>query len=696
MLSRRHLLRSVPPLLAAGALSAFVAADVLRGALPPRPPAPATDADTIPRAVVLGFDGIDVAILREYLAKGELPHLAALAREGGFEALESELPPESPVAWASLLTGVNPGRHGIHDFVIPDENFVPGNGMVELRPLRLLFDRIPIRPPSVRSRLAAPTFLERVHAAGYSVLSLKQPHLFPAPDVVGARLLAGLGVPDLSGSAGAYTTWSAAVGYTSGITEFGGRQTPLRAGPVPGRYDTTLEGPPDGTLGKEAGGLRRHATVPVRFEVVGEAADRGVRVTIQGASQVLRPGRPSEFFTARFRLGTVPAIEVAGVVRLEVRRLAPLEIMSDPVQIDPRDPAIPLACPADYAAELAGRYGLFETMGWQEQTFALNDDRQDDEGFLRDALDDLRRGAAMLMGELSRGSRCVFQCFTATDRVSHAFFRLRDPTHHLYGLHDAATAARLGDPILTIYREMDAVVGAVRARLKPEDLLIVCSDHGFQSWRWGLNVNQWLVDEGFLVLRGRVAAKALTGFFSGSVEGLDAIDWSRTKAVALGLGQIFLNVEGKHPKGCVKPEEVPALRSEIAKRLLALRNDYVEGEAPVSRVFFLHDEYHGPFRDEAADLQIGFAPGYRVSWQTALLGGFTGKAVESNDKPWSGDHCSTDPATVLGVVLVNRPLGAAPAARRHHVRDIAATVLAHFHLPTADLDGQPLPLGASR
>jgi predicted AlkP superfamily phosphohydrolase/phosphomutase len=687
--------RSLPLLLAAAALSAFVFADVFAGAVPPRPPAPAKDANTVPRVIVLGFDGVDHDILQEYFAAGQLPALQALAQEGGFEPLESELPPESPVAWASLLTGVNPGRHRMMDFVIPEADFTPANGMVDLRPLRLLWGRVPIRPPSVRSRLAAPTFLERVHEAGYTVLSLRQPHLFPAPSRPGARMFSGLGTPDLTGAAGSYTVWSARIGYMAMVTEFAGKQVPLRATAVPGRYETELDGPPDPSRGRDEDGLKRHATVPLVLErVPGEDGKPAVRVTLAGESQVLAKGERSRFFSARFRLDTLPSIEVAGIVRFQVRSVEPLEVLGDPVQIDPRNPTIPLTTPGEYGKELADRYGLFETMGWQEQTFALNDWKQDDESFLADAVDDLRQGAAMLFGELNRGSRCVFQCFTATDRVSHCFFRLRDKDHPLHWRIDPDVKKRLGDPILTIYREMDAVVAAVRKVLGPNDLLLVVSDHGFQTWRWGLNVNKWLEDEGFLVRKGEVGQKSLRPFFDRADPGLDAIDWTKTKAVAVGLGQIFLNVRGRFANGSVAPEEVPALRAEIGKRLLALRNPFVSDEAPVRRVFFLHEEYHGPYVEEAGDIQIGFAPGYRVSWQTALLGGFSGSAIERNERPWSGDHCSTDPATVLGVVLSNRKLPPAPPERHHHVRDIAATVLAHFGLPVDDLDGRPIRLGA--
>lgn len=403
-------------------------------------------------------------------------------------------------------------------------------------------------------------------------------------------------------------------------------------------------------------------------------------------------GGRSEFFAVRFRLGTLPAVEIAGLVRLEAKSLDPLTVLADPVNIDMRAAPFPITTPPEYGAELAARYGLFETVGWQEQTFALNDYRQDDEAFLADALDDMRRGAGLLLGELARGSRCVFQCFTATDRVAHAFFRVRDTGHPQ---HDPKVAARLGDPILLSYREMDRIVGAVRATLAPEDLLLVVSDHGFATWRYGVNINQWLLDEGYLTLKGNMAEKNLGQLFQRGDLGVDVVDWSKTQAVAIGLGQVFFNVKGRRPQGIVPPDDVPRLREELRAKLLALRNDYAPEEAPIRRVAFLHEEYSGPSALEAGDLQLLFAEGYRVSWQTALLGGFNGRVVERNDRPWSGDHCSTDPEVVPGILLVNRRLVPAAPERPYHVRDVAATALAWFGLPTDDLDGRPWPLDAA-
>ena len=108
------------------ALNLCMFGEALQGALPDRKPAAAMDGDKIPRMVVLVFDGVDFRLATRYIEEGKLPELAALSREGSFHPLLSEIPPESPVALASMLTGVNPGRHrifGAPSFLVGDELF---------------------------------------------------------------------------------------------------------------------------------------------------------------------------------------------------------------------------------------------------------------------------------------------------------------------------------------------------------------------------------------------------------------------------------------------------------------------------------------------------------------------------------------------------------------------------------------------
>ena len=243
---------------------------------------------------------------------------------------------------------------------------------------------------------------------------------------------------------------------------------------------------------------------------------------------------------------------------------------------------------------------------------------------------------------------------------------------------------------------MDAIVGEVRKVLDPKDVLFVVSDHGFQTWRWAVNVNQWLVDEGYMVLRDGTDAgreKYLKGLFSGEIPPSD-VDWTRTRAYALGLGQVFVNRKGREAFGIVEDADVPALVAEISGKLKGLRNPLANDESAITEVYSLHDLWKGPYVAEAAEMQIGFAVGYRISWQTALLGGMSrtgGAVIHENRIPWSGDHCSTDPRQVPGVLLTNRRVPA-PPPEGYDLRDIAPTVLSWYGLDWSELDGTPIPL----
>ena len=684
-------------------------AEVLQATLPTPVPPEAEDADGVPRMVVLMFDGADHRILSEYMASGDCPTLAKLAAAGGFRPLLSEVPPESPVALASMLCGVNPGRTHIFDFVMRGPRNKPINGMTDIKRARFL-GRVPLRKPIVTSRLAYPTFTDRVWEAGYSVLSLRQPLLFPVPDRPGARMTSGLGTPDLAGSAGFYTLYSTRLGTEEGYTIFGGYRMRLDGGQDATSYETRLLGPQDPTLGPAHHGGNQRASVPLRIDRATEDGLAGVRIHLQGQSEFVALKQRTSFFNVTYELNTAPVRkEIAGVLRFELMGLDPLEVMADVVQQDPRDALYPMSAPKELAAEHWKVDGPYETTGWQEQTFALNDRVQDDAGFLRDLLEDVDRGEVTLLREMDRvreghgvTPRLVYYAFTATDRACHGFFRYRDKQHPA---HDPKAQLIDQDPIRQVYARMDQTVARVLAKMGPRDTLLVCSDHGFMTWRWAMHVNQWLADEGYLTLAGDAETKSLGSFFT-FAEGPDAVDWSKTKAFALGLGQIYINVrDGRYETGIVKPEDKRALMEEIRTKLLALENPYLtEDEAaagaarkPVHSVTILEDVYtFGPdgAPPHVPDMQIGFGEGYRISWQTALLGGMArhGETFERNHLAWSGDHCSTDRALVPGILVSNRPIRDAADGATYTVRDICATVLEHFGIDRSVLHGESQPI----
>lgn len=702
-----------PFLVLLGLLTAlFMFAEVLQASLPAQEPPGARNAADVPRMVVLMFDGADHRILSEYIAAGHCPNLARLAEAGGFRPLLSEVPPESPVALASMLCGVNPGRTEIFDFVMRGPRNQPINGMIDIKKARFL-GRVPLRRPVVTSRLAYPTFSDRVYEAGFPILSLRQPLLFPVAERPGARMTSGLGTPDLAGSAGFYTYYSNRLRTEEGYTVFGGYRMPLAGGEEALVYDTRLLGPQDPTLGPNRYGGNQRASVPLRFERATEDGIAGVRIHLQGRSEFVAPKQRSGFFEVTFELNTAPIRkDIVGVLRFEVLSLEPLEVMADVVQQDPRDALFPISTPEALGEEHWQADGPFETTGWQEQTFALNDGVQDDAGFLRDVLQDVDRSEVMLLREMDRvhethgvTPRLVFHAFTATDRAAHCFFRYRDPQHPL---HDPKAQLIAQDPIRQVYARMDQTVGRVLDRLGPEDTLLVCSDHGFMTWRWAMHVNQWLADEGYLTLHADAETKTLGKFFT-FAEGADAVDWTKTRAFAIGLGQIYINLRERDETGIVKPESKRALMEEIRTKLLALTNPYLSEEElaggtaarPVHSVTILEDVYtfgpDGP-PPHVPDLQIGFAEGYRISWQTALLGGMArhGETFERNRLAWSGDHCSTDRALVPGILLSNRPIDDPAHGVQYTVRDICATVLEHFGIDRAVLHGESQPIRLGR
>jgi len=229
------------------------------------------------------------------------------------------------------------------------------------------------------------------------------------------------------------------------------------------------------------------------------------------------------------------------------------------------------------------------------------------------------------------------------------------------------------------YRVCDAVVGRVLERADERTLVIVLSDHGFASFQRGVHLNSWLHANGYLALKTGVEPGEGAGEF------LKEVDWSRTRAYALGLGSMYLNVAGREAQGIVRPEEAAPLAATIAGALAGLR-DEARGAVAVRDVATREQVYRGAFAAESPDLVVRFAAGYRVSWATALGGVPGGGLVEDNVKKWGGDHI-IDPSLVPGVLFMNRPFRTDGA----RLLDLAPTILAALGVPPGpELEGTTL------
>jgi len=330
---------------------------------------------------------------------------------------------------------------------------------------------------------------------------------------------------------------------------------------------------------------------------------------------------------------------VKGIVRVYLLSNYPrVQLYVSPINIDPREPVIPLSSPPAYAAEMEERFGLYHTIGMPEETWSLNDGHLTDHAFLEMVSTTLQEQENMFYDALERhDSNVVVSVFVQTDRVSHMFYRGIDSLHPLFDETDAEAR----DAIHWIYREADRVLGETLQRLGPEDRLIVLSDHGFAPFRRAVNLNRWLADQGLLVLQdGNIDSSA----------GFTSVDWTRTRAYALGLNSLYINRTGREAQGIVDEPEAAQIKQQIISSLPRLQDPLTHLPA-IREIFDGELLYPGNANNDAPDLVIGYEPGFRASWQTTL-GGVPVSLIDDNNKKWSGDHCVT-PDAVPGVLFTS-------------------------------------------
>jgi predicted AlkP superfamily phosphohydrolase/phosphomutase len=607
------------------------------------------------RLIMLGFDGVDPEWLDRYASEGKLPAIDAMRRAHGgrgYKRLRSSNPPQSPVAWASFATGTEPGDHGIFDFIGRSLPQAAGGLAVVPRVATTSFEPQEIGPPVARNLRTGEPFWQRLGNAGVRVVALNVPYSFPPDPMRDGRMLSGLGVPDLRETNSTFTYAGTEVtAEQAKKPPGGGVLVPLAMDQGKGSFE--LEGPslPGGK------GKRMRLSVQLTTDVAGNRA----RVELSGKALDLQVGVMSDFVELEFAQDTHRIAGIARMLLLEVG--ARTRLFVTPISMHPRQPYAAFTYPKAFSAALADSVGLYKTVGWDHDTSALNAEVIDEAAFLADMQSIEVQRRKMLDERLAKDDwDLLIWVSTATDRVAHMFYRLIDPEHPRY---DAALAARYGNAIADEYVRMDATIAAVQKVMRPSDTLLILSDHGFHGYRRGLHVNQWLRKEGLLTLKEGAQGSDREFFLD--------VDWSKTKAYALGTGQIYLNRAGRERDGIVTAADAPALLEQIRKGLLALR-DSERANAEVVRAVYLGAEaFAGKRSGEAPDLQVAFAEHYRTSWET-ILGGVPAALFADNDKKWSGDHAASDVADTDGILISNRPI----AVEQPGIVDMAPTAVAHF------------------
>jgi predicted AlkP superfamily phosphohydrolase/phosphomutase len=590
------------------------------------------------KMIVLGVDGMDPVFVETHLAS--LPNLNRLRQTGTFKRLASTVPPQSPVAWSSVITGMDPGGHGIFDFVHRNPSTrMPVSSMAETTEPTRTFGLgpylIPLAGGGVRTLRAGRAFWQVLQEQGVHSNIVRMPANFPPAECEGDSL-AGMGTPDMTGSFGTFSF------YTDDPAE--------RRDKVPGgqitrvslrndRVELSIPGPPNQ--------MRRDhqatsATLIVSVDPAGEAA----RFDTGGQQFILEPGDWSGWVKAEYPL--IPHINsVHGIFRVYLQQLRPhLRVYVSPVNIDPEAPALPISTPHQHSRDLSDAVGPFYTQGIAEETSAFRAGIFSKAEFLTQSRKVLSDSLRLFRHELDRFQDGLFYYyFSSVDQNSHM----------LWGRHE-------GD-LLEIYVAVDQAIGLAIAKAGTDTPLMVISDHGFAPFNRAVHLNSFLMREGFLVLDDPTKV--------GDEELFAHVDWSKSVAYAIGLNGIYINQDGRESSGIVPAADKRQVLDKLARALASFK-DPLTGAPVVEKVYFPEDEFVGRNLKYSPDLLVGFSRGYRASWQTAL-GAVPRDVVEDNTQAWIGDHCMAADQ-VPGVLFSNRAVRAASP----HLWDITATILGEF------------------
>lgn len=594
-----------------------------------------------PRVIILGFDGADPTVVGQMLEAGALPNLKALRDQGTFKKLGSSNPPQSPTAWSSFNTCKTPLNHGIFDFLKrTPSNYFPGVGFGRTTKAELNPDGSLKKAPEYVSNRKGDTFWKVANDQGLKVKALVVPFAYPADTLnEECRQQCGLDVPDIRGTQSTYFAFSEDFKEAESVA--GGMRLPLKF------TDDTAKVSVPGI----AHPSKKGEYIEVPITVKADRAAKSVTVELQDSqSATLKEGEWSPWLEWTFAV--TPKYTVRAVSRFHVMQAGEkVRMYMTCLQFHPREPMIPLGSPESFSGELADRHGLYKTVGWVYDTKALQQDDMSEEMFLEDVEQTMAWREQLTLDELDAGNfDLLVAAWTATDRVGHMFWGYRDPKHPLY---TPEKNAKYGRALEDTYIKMDGIVGNVMKRLQDGDVLMVMSDHGFHSFRTEFSVNTWLVRNGYLTIKGQTdAATAST-----AKKYLQDYDWSKSKAYGLGLGMIFINMEGREGQGIVSAEEAPALINEIREKLLAVSQP--ESGDKVFRAVYTNIDPKGDAVEDAPDIQLGYDEGFQTD-KASAAGAAPETIFAPNTDKWSGEHASSDPEFTQGIFFSNKAVSAEP------------------------------------
>lgn len=624
------------------------------------------------KVIVLGLDGLDPKMVKALIDTGRAPNFKKLAEMGTFSPLQTTMPALSPVAWSSFITGQNPGRHGIADFIARDpKTHDPVFAIWESHNPDLVLDvgdvHLPIKGGGPVCLRRGKPFWAYLTERDIPAFISKIPTNFPV-DESATYAISGMGTPDLADAYGMFSY------YTSDQFEDFSK---VEGGNIfyvdvkDNVVDAELVGPVNSVVTTEP--TKRdpyagHTKVP--FKVYLDPERDEARIDVGGQSVVLKRGEYSDWVKVSFTL--LPVLgNVSGIVRFLLKGTRPhFRLYATPINIDPEDQAGPVTYPASFGAEIARSIGSFWTKGLPADTKAFDYGVINDEEYVGQAELILRERMALFDYQWSRFKEGLFYFYvSSTDQDAHMLWRNMDETHPMHGESDV----RFSGYLMELYEEMDKLVGKVLPALDENTLLLICSDHGFTQFARQFHLNTWLRDNGYLALKPGTEKKEETS--------VRDIDWTQTVAYGIGFNGLYINRKGREGHGIVEPDKADALAAKLQRELAGI-TDPETGQKPVARMYRRDEVYSGEYTANLPELLVGYTPGYRCASRSVI--GATGReTIDLNPWAWSGDHS-------MARDLVPGTLFSSRAIRKQvpNIMDLPATILEFFGVQTPpDMDG---------
>ena len=646
-------------------------------------PIASVQAEEAKKVFILGIDGMDPNLLDKFLEEGAMPNFKKLIEEGDYKRLQTTMPALSPVAWSTFITGQDPGGHGIFDFIHRKaETLEPFMSTSEVLPpgktLELGTWVLPLSGGGSKLLRKGRAFWQILEEHGVPTTIFRMPANYPPVESPG-RSFSGMGTTDILGTPGTFTF------YTNrpppNANDISGGQV-VRIRVIDYSVKAQLIGPPNtfrripktATPGWRADGAAEveyeTPDCTIDFEVFLDPEESVAKFVVQDEEFILKEGEWSDWVSLEFE--AVPfLVNISATARFYLQQVRPFfKLYVSPLQISPENPAMTISTPEDWAHELYEALGNFYTQELPEDTKVLSAGIFSGEEFWTQSqlvYKERRRALDYFLENLGPG--LTFFYFSSVDQNSHMLWRYMDEQHPAFERHET-----LSGGIQFLYEAMDESLGRVREVIDDDPTLIVMSDHGFAPFYWGVGLNSWLLEKGYVTLKDP-SRQGRFAYFGN-------VDWSRTRAYALGLSGLYLNLKGREKDGIVTGEEYDALLDQLESDLLAMR-DPRNGNQPVTLVTRTRRDFSGPYLDVGPDIIVGYGRGYRSSWESPL-GEFTREIFTDNMEAWSGDHL-IDRRLVPGVLITNRKITLEEPA----LYDLTVAVLDEYGIaPTPEMIGE--------